>query len=1136
MKVGNKIAIFVSFIVLLSVVTMGLLSYNFSEQMLRRKYLDDLVNANRTRAEELADFHQRQRSVSRSVSEMRGVIDAIKTVPYGQAGTAAGEWSEELLKKITPYLKLEGVRGISFVNSRRELIFGSETQVSLEQPTVYLDPSGFDYGKKADGSSLGSVYLSEKQHRINAYSRLFVGGELFYLILHLDASPVLRLAGSIPGIGETAETVLARNEGDKLVFVAKPAFKEIYTESSGIYYGKERSGGLQMATQGISGTNEVIDYRGKKVLAAWSQLPDLKWGIATKVDTAEVSGVLRNYILKIASVGLLLVVLTFFVSLSLSKPLMSRLQYLKKILQHMSRGVLPNSIEKRGGDEFGEMAETVDGVVQSLRRTAEFAYQIGEGNYNTKYKPVGEQDILGNSLLGMRDNIRSSEERDDERNWIVSGVAKVGDILRQNENLEIIGDNLLEYVVNRVSAVQGAFYVVDESDVESIINMRSCYAYQKKKYIQTSFRMAEGLVGQTAIEQELIFRTEIPEDYPYITSGLLGDQRPESILLMPLITDEQVYGVLELAAFHVLSERQINFVQEISVMVARTIFNVKVNERTMTLLKESRNMSQELREKQEILRQNAEEMQATQEELQRTNSQLEEQIEEVNRGQKRTQMLLENASEVITIYEKDGTVRYVSPSVERILGYSQSEMNTTDILEYVVEEDKQKVKKAFDELVLNPHRPMSIQYRVKQKDGDVLWVEAAGNNLLSNPAIQGLVLNTRDITMRLRAEREERMRSKMQSLSENSLDLITRLDAEGTVFYINPTIKNLTGKPASSYLNKPLKETDIPKSVLNEWDELMEEVVNSGEKITRELDFPALEGDRIMQVNAIPEFDTEENIESVLVVSHDITEQKLAELEIKSTNKKITESINYARRIQGAILPGDAQIHRQLPDSFIVYRARDVVSGDFPWYLEVDNQIFIAAVDCTGHGVPGALISLIGYFLLNDIVRSQRIFDPGVILDQLDQQVTKTLRQDQEGATGKDGMDIALCRIDKEKGEVVFAGAHRPLFWVSEGILNEIKGNKFPIGGGRYRNQTNFDSHVVKVKPGDAIYFCSDGYIDQFGGEKNRKFGSKRLRNLISDISSLKMEEQHEEFAQVWEGWKGEQKQTDDMLLIGIKF
>ena len=172
-----------------------------------------------------------------------------------------------------------------------------------------------------------------------------------------------------------------------------------------------------------------------------------------------------------------------------------------------------------------------------------------------------------------------------------------------------------------------------------VIEMRASYAYTRKKYLKAKFKFAEGLVGQAAAEKDTVLRTEIPDEYVTITSGILGDQRPKCILIVPLITNEEVYGVLEFAGFRKFDPSQVKFVQELSLILARTIFNIKVNERTRKLLAESQEMSNELKEKQEVLRQNAEEMQATQEELQRSNQKLEEQIEEVNRTQKRMQLV-----------------------------------------------------------------------------------------------------------------------------------------------------------------------------------------------------------------------------------------------------------------------------------------------------------------------------------------------------------------------------------------------------------------------------------------------------------------------------------------------------------------
>lgn len=287
--------------------------------------------------------------------------------------------------------------------------------------------------------------------------------------------------------------------------------------------------------------------------------------------------------------------------------------------------------------------------------------------------------------------------------------------------------------------------------------------------------------------------------------------------------------------------------------------------------------------------------------------------------------------------------------------------------------------------------------------------------------------------------------------------------------------------------------------------------------------------------DAMPEYREGARRSAPILLADNIAERKRIALEMQQQNKKITESINYARRIQSAILPNLRLIHRVLPDSFILYKPRDVVSGDFPWFAHVKNEIFMAAVDCTGHGVPGALLSLVGYFLLNDIVRSRRITDPGKILDLLDEGVSTTLRPSEDAGT-KDGMDISLCKINMETRQVEYAGAHRPLYLVRNGVFEEIKGNKFPIGGGIFKNQTSFTNYSIRLNKGDSIFYFSDGYCDQFGGPDGKKFGTRQLKQIISRVHTMPMRDAHHVFDEEWEKWRGNQKQIDDVLLIGVKF
>lgn len=784
-----------------------------------------------------------------------------------------------------------------------------------------------------------------------------------------------------------------------------------------------------------------------------------------------------------------------------------------------------------------KLQSELDIQLGNIGRVTQFAEKIGSGQLNAVLESRGAEDTLANSLIEMRNNLILANQKEDDRNWIITGVAEVGMILRSADKLTDLAEKILPYLCKRIDALQGAFYVVnDDNENNEFIEMTGSYAYNKRKYLEAKFKFGQGLVGQAAIEKNIVFRTEIPYNYVYITSGLLGDRRPKSILIVPLMTDEKVYGVVELASLSVMTPLQIKFIQELSEIIARTIFSLKVNERTIRLLSESQQLGEELQQRQEQLNQNAEEMRATQEELRRSNIKLEEQIEEVNNSQKRIHVLLENSSEIITICDADGKLSYVSPSVHVILGYAPEELVGTYETERVHELGVDDFKGMLNTVHNSPLEKSTIQYSYKSRLGEMIWMEATAKNMLKDPAINGIVINARDITERRRAEKESRMRSQMQSLSENSPDLITRVSKEGKIYYINPVIEKLTANKTDEFLQKRIQESPFTEVVKEAWEKIVWEVVKSREKLNREMDFLSLDGKRVMSVNAIPEFGLDESLESILLVSSDITDRKAAEQEIQNKNKKITESINYAQRIQHAILPDNQLISKVFPSSFMFYKPRDVVSGDFPWYTTIGDDHFIAVVDCTGHGVPGALLSLIGYFILNDIVKSRKISEPGKILDLLDEGVTKTLKQDEADSVTKDGMDISLCKVNFKTKTLEYAGAHRPLYFFNGNEIEEFKGNKFPIGGGIYKNQTNFTNYTVQFKKGDSFYFFSDGFPDQFGGPENKKFGPAKIRSIVSENKKTKnMKEMHQIFSSQFEDWMGNHKQMDDVLLIGIE-
>ncbi len=1147
-KISTKVTLIILIISLVAVTAISFFTYEYNLKANQEKFINNLSAIADSRAEHFKVYFEkavtgikviqqsdRVKGGSQSAAPDAGGFDLMAMMEPAEEETTSEEYAsanplDEFLLQQKENFGFDQV----YITSTSGNIVAS-TDPSLKSGN-FVDPDGMILERGQLNFYFGTVIKDKDKYVTYIAAPILTETGNNIVITKLDLSKAYQPLKNYQGLGKSGEVILARHDplSKKIIFVS-PLRND---EGTALKLIDEKDKSVQIVETSLekgSVTSHGPDYKGVETFQVARKIDLVNWVLLAKIDQTEASGdasrIVKSFIYASICVVAVAILLSMIFTRSLTQPLYS----MRNKLGMVAEGILPEQSNHHSKDEFGQMALKVDELVNTLKDNAEFAKRIGEGKYDTEFKPASDNDVLGTSLITMRKNLIENERRDKERNWIVRGVAEISEVLRAHDTLDTLGEDVIKFILDKIGAVQGAFYVVnDEDERNPVIEMRASYAYGRKKYLQKKFKFAQGLVGQAVAEKDTILRTEIPSEYVTITSGLMGDQRPTCLLIVPLITNEEVYGVLEFAGFRRFDSSQVNFVNELSLILARTIFNIKVNERTRKLLAESQAMSNELKEKQEVLRQNAEEMQATQEELQRTNERLEDQIEEVNRTQKRMQLLLENASEVITIYEEDESIRYISPSVETILGYGQKELIGKSDFDKVHPDYQETFKSIFSKMLAHPDEKITIQYEYKAKDGNYVWIESMGTNCMSNPAIHGFILNSRDITERRRAEQEQRMRSKMQALSENSPDLITRLEGEA-ISYINPVIESYSGKSPSLFLNKKVKEVELDAAILDKWLQIVEQVNATSDKVATEMDFPSDLGHRVMQVNAIPEFDESNKLESVLVVSHDITDRKIIELEIQNKNKKITESINYAKRIQNAILPNNRVINRALPDSFILYKPRDVVSGDFPWYVQIKEEIFIAAVDCTGHGVPGALLSLIGYFLLNDIVRSRKITEPGKILDLLDEGVTTTLRQD-EDATTKDGMDIALCKINLNSREVEYAGAHRPLYIIKGGAMDEIKGNKFPIGGGIFKNQTNFTNHKLKLNKGDSVYFSSDGFPDQFGGPEVRKFGPKRVREIIERVNQMQMKDAMSVFDQEWEAWRGDHKQTDDVLLIGIKF
>ncbi len=258
---------------------------------------------------------------------------------------------------------------------------------------------------------------------------------------------------------------------------------------------------------------------------------------------------------------------------------------------------------------------------------------------------------------------------------------------------------------------------------------------------------------------------------------------------------------------------------------------------------------------------------------------------------------------------------------------------------------------------------------------------------------------------------------------------------------------------------------------------------------------------------------------------------KNQKIEIETQNKNITASINYAKRIQDAILPIQEQISQSLPHSFILYKPKDIVSGDFYWFAERSGKQILVVADCTGHGIPGAFMSLLGTSIIHHLVYLQGIISPDMILYELNNSIRKILKQ---GINSKiqEGMDIAICMIDQQNKTVEFAGARRPLYYIQDRQVFEIKGDRLYVGGGG--EERIFTKYIVDISQPTCLYLFSDGYQDQYGEESKKKLGAKFFKEMLFEIHEQPAEIQRQilEERLIW--WQGSEKQIDDVLVVGV--
>ncbi len=462
--------------------------------------------------------------------------------------------------------------------------------------------------------------------------------------------------------------------------------------------------------------SDVEDYLGRNGLEVINLLEETGKVTESMVTRSlEASNELASYSLKLSTTIIIIgLIVSIWIAIFVSNIISNPINQLREILYKLAKGELPETKISQSKDEIGDMSNALNLLVDGLRRTSEFSYEIGEGNFASNYSALSEKDVLGNSLLNMRDSLKFAKEEEEkhkvedfQRNWMTEGLAKFSEILRRNTgNISELSNDIIKNLVKYLNANQGGIFIYNDNDANDIhLELIAAYAYNRKKYLQRKIKLGEGLVGAVAIEKYTICMTEIPEEYIEIESGI-GSANPKSLLIVPLNIEQEVLGVIEVASFSEFHEHEIKLVEKIAESIASTLSTAKINTRTALLLEQSRLQTEEMQQQEEQMHQTIEELRATQEESQKREEliqknlveldyahksladkdvmqqreiaelmvQNDSKIKEIREREAQSEMILETSLDAVIIINEKGMIEYFNKAAEKLWGYERSEV------------------------------------------------------------------------------------------------------------------------------------------------------------------------------------------------------------------------------------------------------------------------------------------------------------------------------------------------------------------------------------------------------------------------------------------------------------------------------
>ncbi|MCS6820636.1 MAG: PAS domain S-box protein [Microscillaceae bacterium] len=1000
------------------------------------------------------------------------------------------------------------------------------------------------------------------------------GRFLGVVLAEINSETIEKAINNYTGLGRTGESLLFFQKNETVYFATNSRFQKATHEAAIPYNPQEMPKEFFLALQGQKGQMIAHDYKGISSVIKYAYVPSLRAGIIVKIATEEAFKPIETLQRVLFVIVVLTLAVVIFVAFKVASTFTKPIRRLSYVVQAIAQGNLEKRSDTQEQNEIGQLAQSINQMAETLQKNKEELEAYNQELEEKVAQRTAELEITLKQVQKQKEELLVSEE---ELRQTAEEMQVINEALSQKEKRfrKIIEDNVIGMAIlsNEMivfanqSFVNTLEYHLEEIFGKSLEEMVTPLYRQSFKKFLANFEQATETDKNVPNRMEVkIYTKKRKTIWADLSLVHVNFEGADSVLVNLVDITEKKNAEIKIKESERKFKAIFENIQEGFLQVSEYGEILMANDQAAKIL--GYQTAADLKGKiiQDDIYLNPEDREKMHQAMNNNNGKVDNYEVSLKKADG-TPIVVEFDKHYVK--DENGQLIFIEGLFRDITQRKMQELALKEANDRLIASQEELQQNAEELATVNENlnkilaevKETNIQLEISremlarqkaniERDNKILVQLAQNQAIQAGDWQEALQIITRITAKRLYAERVGIWN--IENESTLHLNCICMYDAENKEYISQPKMFQ------SAY--PTYFENILTGNVINAIDAIHHPHTQEFAKnyflennIKSTLDVPFFGRNGVAGVLRIEgkytyrDWEAEDitfakSIADMITIAYKSYQRKLAEDQlakqnaiIQKKNDDIIDSINYASRIQNAILPTDTFIESLFEEYFVLFKPRDIVSGDFYWFSKVENKIIATAVDCTGHGVPGAFMSMIGTQMLNEIVNRRKVIKPHVILTELHKSIRRALKQDD--MYNRDGMDMAIIAIDKETQTMEFAGAKNPIVYIQNKQLFYIKGTKFPIGGEQREEERLYELHTIDISQPTSVYLFTDGYQDQFGGKEVKKFMIANLRNLFLEIHEEPMIIQREILNNTIEQWKedGKQNQVDDILIIGLR-